>query len=63
MPRITVQADSPNAPAVALTLEEWVQPSQMESDWFSTQLVERLAWAVQDAAEAEASAPGAPSRP
>jgi hypothetical protein len=54
MPRITVQADSSDARAVALTWEEWVQPSQMESDWFSSQLVQRLAWAVQDAAEAEA---------
>ena len=52
MPRIIVQADSADSGRSAMTLEEWVQPTQMESDWFSNQLVQRLVWAVQDAADA-----------
>lgn len=51
MPRIIVEAGEDESPTV--TLHEWIVPSQMESDWFSAQLLERVTWAVNDAAELE----------
>jgi hypothetical protein len=54
MPRIIVEAQPADACHAAVTLQERVVPVQMESDWFSAQLIERVAWAVKDAADAEA---------
>ncbi len=42
-----------------ITLQELIAPSDMESEFFCTHLVERLRWAVQDAHVA--TAPGQPT--
>jgi hypothetical protein len=33
----------------SMTLQELIRPSDMESEFFCTHLVERLRWAVEDA--------------
>jgi hypothetical protein len=53
MPRIVVEA-TPDDRTPTMTLRERVVPVQLECGHFSTQLIERLHWAVLDAAEAEA---------
>lgn len=53
MARVVVIAESQDAP---VTYQERVLPSQMESDHFSSQLIERVTWAVEDAQAAERSA-------
>jgi hypothetical protein len=55
MPRIIVQADAIERGST-VTLLETVLPSQLESEHFSIQLVERLRWAIDDAAQVESSA-------
>jgi hypothetical protein len=52
MPRIIVEA-TPADRVPTMTLRERVVPVQLECGHFSTQLIERLHWAVLDAAEAE----------
>ena len=60
MPQILVVAS--DAPAAGdndnLTLRERVIPADFESGHFGSQLIERIAWAVEDAAEVERSRPG-----
>jgi hypothetical protein len=51
MPQIIVTADQASDEAVML--RERVNVSDFESDHFAAQLVERLGWAVSDAAEEE----------
>lgn len=51
MPSIIVVADTPEGEAVLL--RERVTVPVMESAHYSAQLVERLAWAVEDADAAE----------
>lgn len=53
MARIIVEADPSDNGGSALTLLESISPSQIESEHFSTQLVERLRWAVADAERLE----------
>ena len=53
MPRIIVEADPIDRAGAAMTLLESISPSQIECDHFSDQLVERLRWAVDDAARLE----------
>jgi hypothetical protein len=53
MPRIIVAADPVDRQHATITLTERVAPIHLESDWSSTQLIERLYWAVQDAAAVE----------
>jgi hypothetical protein len=50
MPRILVVADGPEHEVV---LNEWVGPEHVASQHSAAQLMERLAWGVQDAARAE----------
>jgi hypothetical protein len=50
MPRILVVADGPEHEVV---LNEWVGPEHVASEHSASQLMERLAWGVQDAARAE----------
>ena len=62
MPRIIVLADVPAGQEQDLrTLEERVQASDLESGHFAAQLVERLAWAVEDAEVAERERDHAPA--
>jgi hypothetical protein len=63
MPQILVVTDSPQATGTVVYKERIVS-TDLESDHFSGQLVERVGWAVQDASEvehrAETQAPVAP---
>ena len=61
MPQIIVLADSERQRGEdAVMLRERVSVSDLESDHFAAQLVERLGWAVGDAHEVERDASGAP---
>ncbi len=54
MPRIIVQADpSERVDDAAVTLEERVTTSHLETDHSCAALIERLGWAVLDAEDAE----------
>jgi hypothetical protein len=53
MPHIIVTADRDNDREAPVMLRERISASDLESDHFATQLVERLGWAVGDAQEAE----------
>jgi hypothetical protein len=61
MPQILIVTDSPQA-AGTVVYRERIVSTDLESDHFSGQLVERVGWAVQDASEvehrAEVRAPG-----
>ena len=61
MPRILVITDESDQHETAVVLQERVLPSDLESDHFSAQLVERVGWALVDADEIEhrPPAPGA----
>ena len=52
MPQILVVTDSPEA-ADTVVYRERIVSSDLESDHFSGQLVERVGWAVVDAKELE----------
>jgi hypothetical protein len=52
MPQILVVADSPEA-ADTVVYRERIVSTDLESDHFSGQLVERVGWAVVDANELE----------
>jgi hypothetical protein len=53
MPRILVTAEGSDGHEMAVVLQERVIPSDLESDHFSAQLVERVGWALADADEIE----------
>jgi hypothetical protein len=53
MPRIIVQAESGDIREAPVLLTERVRPSDFESDHFSSQLIERVGWAVLDAEDTE----------
>jgi hypothetical protein len=53
MPQILVVADAPEAAESEIVYRERIVPSDLESDHFSAQLVERVGWAVSDADELE----------
>jgi hypothetical protein len=59
MPQIIVTA-ADGGVEKTVTLRERINASDFESDRFATNLIERLAWAVSDAAEAEERAVGQP---
>jgi hypothetical protein len=65
MPQIIVTADrTDDRGEAAVMLRERVNVTDFESDHFAAQLVERVGWAVSDAAEVEEQVPaGASSRP
>ncbi|GAC1435533.1 MAG: hypothetical protein NVSMB51_05120 [Solirubrobacteraceae bacterium] len=54
MPRIIVQAEPQGKQEPVNTLAERVQTSDLESDHFAAQLIERVGWAVEDARAVEA---------
>ena len=62
VPRILVTTDGPDGGDRAVVLQERVAPSDLESDHFSAQLVERVGWALADADEIEHRTP-APEAP
>jgi hypothetical protein len=53
MPQILVVTDIPETSESAVVYRERVALSDLESDHFSAQLVERVGWAVLDADELE----------
>lgn len=57
MPQILVVADIADETANRLVYRERVATSDLESSFFSGQLVERVGWAVRDADELERSEP------
>ena len=63
MPRILVTTDGPDARDQAVVLQERVIPSDLESDHFSAQFVERVGWALADADEIEHRPPAPEARP
>ena len=58
MPQIIVIADQAADTAQPVMFRERVTVSDFESEHFTAQLAERLAWAVGDAAELERHQPG-----
>ena len=63
VPRILVTTDGPDGRDRAVVLQERVAPSDLESDHFSAQLVERVGWALADADEIEHRTPAPEVRP
>jgi hypothetical protein len=57
MPQIIVTAGDNADVKKAITLSERINASDFESDRFATNLIERIAWAVSDAADAEEREP------
>jgi hypothetical protein len=55
MPQILVVADKPQDSNAAIVYRERVVPTDLESDHFSGQLIERVGWAVLDADQLEHS--------
>jgi hypothetical protein len=53
MPQILVVANVPDDTTSPVVYREGISPSDLESDHFSGQLVERVGWAVLDADELE----------
>ena len=53
MPRIRITTESRVAPDAAVVFDERIVASDLESRHFATALIERIAWAVADAHEAE----------
>jgi hypothetical protein len=53
MPQILVVTDNPDEKAPTVVYRERVLPSDLESDHFSGQLVERVGWALADADQIE----------
>ncbi len=63
MPRILVTTDGSDEREKAVVLQERVIPSDLDSDHFSAQLVERVGWALADADEIEHRSPAPEPRP
>ena len=55
MPRITIQAEAGDR-AGAVLLQERISHRDLDSDHFAGQLVERIGWALLDAADLEGAA-------
>jgi hypothetical protein len=53
MPQILVVADAPQEDASTVVYRERISTTDLESDHFSGQLVERVGWAVVDADQIE----------
>ena len=53
MPQILVVADPPQDTPSTVVYRERISTTDLESDHFSGQLVERVGWAVRDANEIE----------
>jgi hypothetical protein len=66
MPRIVVTTDPLSTPAAGspvLLLDEHVHSVHLSSDHAAAQLIERLAWAINDAEDAERRHAARPRRP
>ena len=68
MPQILVVTDPPEEAASTVVYRERIATTDLESDHFSGQLVERVGWAVLDADQLEheavaTAAPGSGLRP
>jgi len=61
MPQILVEADRRADDGSTIVYRERIELSDLESDHFSGQLVERVGWAVLDADELERRGAGEPS--
>jgi DNA-directed RNA polymerase specialized sigma24 family protein len=55
MPRVIVTTDHDSPKDAVATLDELVQPTNLSDDRHAAALIERLGWAISDAADAEAS--------
>jgi hypothetical protein len=53
MPQILIVTDAPQEDASTVVYRERINTSDLESDHFSGQLVERVGWAVVDADQIE----------
>jgi hypothetical protein len=53
MPRIIVEAVPTDTAEPVMMMAERVLPSDLESEHFASQLIERLSWAVSDAKAVE----------
>jgi len=53
MPRVLVQSDSGLGSEAVTLLQERVLPSDLDSEHFARQLVERISWVIGDARQAE----------
>jgi hypothetical protein len=53
MPQILVVTDAPENTENEVVYRERIAPTDLESDHFSAQLVERVGWAVLDADQLE----------
>jgi len=53
VPRMLVMTESADQAPVEVMLNEHLAPSDLASDHFAAQLVERIAWALADAEQAE----------
>jgi hypothetical protein len=58
MPQIVVMTDAAPSREATVLLRERVTPSDLDSNHFSAQLVERLGWALVDADDFEHSSSG-----
>jgi hypothetical protein len=65
MPRIILTTDPTTVPeAISVLLDERVSSVHLSTDHAASQLIERIAWAIADAEDAELSASGGePSAP
>lgn len=55
MPRVLVTTQRDEPPSASVLLDESVLPAHLEDDHAAAQLIERIAWAVSDAADAEST--------
>jgi hypothetical protein len=53
MPRVLVTTQRDEPPSSSVLLDESVLPVHLEDDHAAAQLIERIAWAVSDAADVE----------
>jgi hypothetical protein len=53
MPRVLVTTQRDERPSGSVLLDESVVPAHLEDDHAAAQLIERIAWAVSDAADVE----------
>jgi hypothetical protein len=55
MPRILVTTETLQEQDATMLLDERIAPSDLESDHFAEQLIERIGWALFDAEDSERS--------
>ena len=55
MPKLIVVSDSNGDDGGRVTFEEYVLPAHVETEHSATQLIERVSWAIRDAASDQAA--------